>query len=382
MIFWTLAALMTLAASLSVILPMARGQRHAAAQSEHDLEVYRDQLGEVDRDTARGLIRPEQADEARAEIGRRILGLARNAGLARAGTGHAGTARMAGAVAVLAIPLISWGLYAEFGAAGLPGEPLSERAATNPADQTMAELVARAEAHLAANPEDGRGWDVLAPVYLRVGRFDDSITAYRNAVRLLGDTPGRQAGLAEALIGRAGGLVTAEARTALEKAVAADPENAGARFYLATALAQEGRMQEAATAWRAMAAELAPSSPWHGAAEEAAAEADRRLAAAGGEAKPAGPGPTQADVEAAQGMPDQDRKAMIEQMVSGLDAKLRDNPLDPEGWQRLIRSYVVLGRTDDARAALGRALDSLGRETEDGVRLAALASSLGLPATE
>ncbi|TGV50678.1 c-type cytochrome biogenesis protein CcmI, partial [Mesorhizobium sp. M2D.F.Ca.ET.160.01.1.1] len=99
--------------------------------------------------------------------------------------------------------------YVKLGSPDLPSQPLSERLGKNPADSSVDELVARAEAHLAANPSDGRGWDVLAPVYLRMQRFADAAAAYRNAIRLDGDSAVRQAGLGEAIAGAAGGIVSA-----------------------------------------------------------------------------------------------------------------------------------------------------------------------------
>jgi cytochrome c-type biogenesis protein CcmH len=255
---------------------------------------------------------------------------------------------------------------------------LSARLEKNPAESTLDELVARAEGHLAFNPEDGRGWEVLAPIYLRGGRFADSANAYRNAMRLLGESPDRLAGLGEALAGAAGGLVTAESRAAFDQAAALAPDNPKSRFYLATALAQEGRLEEAAAAWRAMLDRLPADSPWRGATQEAIAEAGRRMAAGAASA----PGPGEDDVEAAASMSPGDRAAMIEQMVSGLDAKLRQNPNDAEGWMRLVRSYAMLGRTDQARDALARGIKAVGGDSEDGKRLAALAASLGLSSTQ
>src|SRR5690606_11432512 len=119
------------------------------------------------------------------------------------------------------------------------------RLAKNPADSSIEELVARAEAHLAANPSDGRGWDVVAPIYLRMQRFSDSATAYRNAIRLDGNSAARQAGLGEAIANAAGGIVSTDAQAAFEAALKLDPSDAKANFYLAMGLAQEGRSEEA-----------------------------------------------------------------------------------------------------------------------------------------
>jgi cytochrome c-type biogenesis protein CcmH len=380
MLFWVIAAILTLGASLAVLLPLAASSKSASSSGDHDLEVYRDQLSELDRDAARGLIQPAEAAEARAEIARRILRLDNAGAAGKASVRQASvTARLVATAAVLVVPLVSWGLYSQLGSPDLPSQPLSERLAKNPADSSVDELVARAEAHLAANPSDGRGWDVLAPVYLRMQRFADAAAAYRNAIRLDGDSATRQAGLGEAIASAAGGIVSADAQDAFEAALKLDPANAKASFYLAVALAQEGRGKEAVAAWQAMLGRLPPDSPWRGAVEQALAKSSGSPEIASGGATN---GPDAGDVDAASAMSPADREAMINTMVAGLDDKLRQNPRDVEGWMRLVRSYVVLGKADQARDALSRAIAVFGADSDEAKKFTAFAASLGLTATE
>lgn len=368
MYFWLIAASMTLVASLAVLLPLVRGAVGQTGTASHDLEVYRDQLAEVERDARRGVIGAVEAEEARAEIARRILRLDQAAEPA-----VRGRAPMIASLAVLAVPVIAWGLYAELGSPGLPSQPLSARQNNNLADMRAEELVARAEAHMRANPDDGKGWDLLAPIYVRLGRGEDAVTAFRNSIRLNGATAEREAGLGEAIAVSAGGTISDAARAAFTRALELDPRNPKAAFFLANALAQDGKFAEAAQAWRTMLLALPTSSPWRGPTEQAIAETERQASAGG---------PSKADVEAASQMSEQDRNAMISSMVEGLDRKLRENPRDMEGWQRLIRSYQVLARPDDAREALGRAIAAFGTGSAEASRLQAFAASLGLSTTE
>jgi cytochrome c-type biogenesis protein CcmH len=380
MLFWVVAALLTLAACLAVLMPLVRDTGHEDSGKSHDLEVYRDQLAELDRDAARGLIDPNEAEQARAEIGRRILRLDVAAGQPANEPHRSPAPRAIGMAAVLAVPLVAWGFYVALGSPDLPSQPLRERLAKNPADSTIDELVARAEAHLTANPRDGRGWDVLAPIYLRLGRPGDAVTAYRNAITISGATAERESGLGEAMATAAGGMVSAQAQAAFERALALDEGSPKAQFFLAVAMAQEGRLTDAAGAWRKLLAGLPANSPWRTPTEQAIDEAGRRMA--GAEETDARNGPTKEEIDNAGDMSPADQSAMIEAMVAQLDEKLRANPRDAEGWRRLVRSYQVLGKPADARGALQRGVAALGPESEEARELEAFAASLGLPKTE
>jgi cytochrome c-type biogenesis protein CcmH len=363
--FWIIAALLTAAACMAVMAPFLRQARQTGGG--HDVEVYRDQLAEVDRDLERGSISPTEAEEARAEIGRRILRAADDR--ASAGATNSGRAvRATATIAVLAVPVLAFAIYWSIGSPGMSDQALSVRLASNPAENSVDELIARAERHLAENPSDGRGWDVLAPIYLRVGRDDDAVTAFHNAIRLNGSTAERETGLGDALFRASGGIVTADAQAAFLRALELDGGNGKARFYLALGLAQQGDTTAAVSGWQAMLADLPEESPWRGAAaqgiERAQAQADA--------------GPTPDDMQAAAELSEEDRAAMIEGMVAGLDERLRDNPDDAAGWRRLIRSYAVLGQPDEARDALARGLDGLGAESSEGVALAEFAAALGI----
>lgn len=347
MLFWVAAAVLTFAASLAVLIPLSRRTGGAGARA-NEINVYRDQLAEVERDVRRGLLAPEEAEQARTEIGRRILRADDDGIILKQDSGGAAF-RVAGAIAVVSIPLISWGLYSVLGSPNLPEQPLSARMSRDPSMNTPAELVARAEAQLAANPNDLRGWDVLAPIYIKMQRFDDAISAYRNALRLGGSSAIRQAGLGEALVYQSGGLITKEAQAAFEAALSEMPGMPKARFFLAMVKAQEGQTAEATNEWRDLASSLPQDDPWREAAQAMLARATS--------------GPDQQQVEAADQMAPADRVAMIEQMVANLDSKLRENPNDLEGWQRLVRSYLVLGRERDAADALSRGVTALGAGT-------------------
>ena len=367
MVFWILIALLTAAAIMAVLLPLGRPAATADAKG-HARRVYLDQLGELERDKAQGRIGGDEAEAARAEIARRLIAADRGAKETPTGSEGHQTARRATALLALAgIPVLSMALYLGLGSPNLPGSPLAARLGAPPAD-SIEVLVARVEERLAEHPEDGRGWDVIAPVYLRLDRPDDATRAFKNAIRLLGSNALRQAGLGEAIFSAKGGIVTAEARAAFEAANELDPAAIGPRFFLGLAAEQEGDVAAAADAWRTLLAEAPPDTPWRGPLSEALARVEPQSDDAGPDAK---------TVAAAQALPPGEQAAMIEGMVGSLAERLKGQPEDVEGWLRLIRSYVVLGRADAAaeaaRDALAGVTDAAGRG-----RVEALIADLGV----
>jgi cytochrome c-type biogenesis protein CcmH len=364
MTLWLLFALMTALAIFAVLWPLARGG--AVPRSGSDLAVYRDQLEEIQRDRAAGQIGDVEAEAAKVEVSRRLIGAA-DAQAATPGPVPAATAtwhrRLVAIIAVVILPLGVGGLYLKVGSPDLPGQALMARAADVP-NQSIDRLVLQVEAHLEANPEDARGWDVIAPVYLRLGRFDDAVKARRNLLRLAGETAERQADLGEALVGTANGIVTAEARTAFERAVALNAQDVKGRYFLGLAAEQDGHRADAVSIWRGMVESAPADAPWVGFVRQ-------ELARLGG-----GPGPD--DLAAAADMGPEQRMAMIRGMVAKLSDRLHHDGTDLEGWLRLVRSYMVLGERDKARAAAGEARHALASDPEKLRRIDELVKGLGL----
>ncbi|WP_176073168.1 c-type cytochrome biogenesis protein CcmI [Brucella intermedia] len=369
--FWLIAALLTLAATLVVLLPLTRRKQAFLPAEKNDLEVYRDQLREVEADAARGMIDPQSAEQARIEISRRILNAEKSAREAAEAAGKTAPGRLLAFLAVLAVPLVAWGVYPLFGKPDMPSMPLAERLSASADRGSVDELVARAEAHLAQNPDDVRGWDVLAPIYLRLGRAADAVNAYRSSIRIAGESFPRVLGLGEALATASGGTVTAEAEGFFRKAADLEPNDVRPQFYLAQGEMQDGRMDLAANRLQAFLDKAPADAPWRGQIEQAIARL-RDPAAVQQQPK----GPTADDVDAASSMSPEDRQAMIEGMVQRLDESLRQNSGDVEGWKRLVRSYMILNRRDAALDALNRGMTAL--EGESRSNLESFAAGLGL----
>ncbi len=241
----------------------------------------------------------------------------------------------------------------------------------------VTELIAKVEARLREHPEDGQGWDVIAPIYLKLGRFREAAAAFANAARIEGETARRLAGFAEATVLAADGVVGEEARLAFEKILKSDPRRPEPRFWLALAKEQDGKLADALADYKALLADTPGDAPWREAVEGRIAEVSRRIPGAD-KAGPRAPGPSAADVAAAERLAPEDRARMIAQMVDGLAQRLERDGRDLAGWLRLVNAYAVLDRKDDARAALTRARQNFPADEKALAELAALAKSLGL----
>jgi cytochrome c-type biogenesis protein CcmH len=376
MTLWFVLALMTLAAVFAVLWPLSRRDRQdsdGAGRSGSDLAVYRDQLAEIDRDVAAGLIGTAEAEAARIEVSRRLIAAAdRQDG--EAATPPRGAVFRRRAVALLALILLPLGalaLYLSLGSPRLPGLPLAARVQEAPATRSLESMVAQVEAHLERNPDDGRGWEVLAPVYMRAGRFEEAVRARRNALRLLGATAPREADLGEAMVAAADGMVTAEAKTAFERALSLDKADVKARYYTGLAAEQDGRPQEAVRLWRELLASAPADAPYRPLIQSSLA----RLAPTAGGTEA---GPSAEDMAAAGQLTPEQRGEMIRGMVARLSERLKADGADLEGWQRLLRAYVVLGDPEKARAALADARKALGADAEKRKKLDEFARGLGL----
>lgn len=374
--FWIIIALLTAAVALVLTYPLMRSYGAADTAREGEVAVYRDQLAELKRERESGLIGEAEAEYARAEIGRRLLAAA---------SGHSGEKSATvprrhnalASIVTLLLPLTGLCLYLFMGSPNAPDMPLEARLEQPGNDMDL--MIAKAERHLAQKPDDGAGWDVLAPIYFKTMRLGDAEMAYRNAIRLLGENPPRLTGLAETLIAANQGIVIEDARAALEKAEKTSPGNPRARFYLALSLEQAGKTAEARGAFAALLKDSPEGAPWiplvqahlqnTGGADIAAAP------------KPQAPGgPSAQDVAAASTMSPQDREAMVAGMVESLDARLRENPDNFEGWMRLVRSYAMLKNDEKARQALTDGLKAFPPGGEQGKQLLALAQQLGVNA--
>jgi cytochrome c-type biogenesis protein CcmH len=343
MLLWVTFAVMTAVALAALLWPVYRRSAPDAGGRDAELAVYRDQLAEIDRDAARGMIEAGEAQSARNEVARRMLAAAAPEEL-EPRRSSSGARRGVLVTALLAVPVVALSTYLAFGRPDLPGLPQSERLATAVERSDFVAMVAQVEAHLAANPSDSQGWLVLAPAYRGMGRYGEAADAFARALEFVPATAGLLTDLGEVVVLANEGLVTARARKAFEEALALDSSHAKARFYRALADRQDGNYAEAMAAWKDMLEGASADAPWRPAVESQLASLERDLSAA--------PQLSEDDLAQAEEMGAENREVMVRSMVDRLAQRLERGGHDLQGWLRLAQARAVLGERDAAVAAL------------------------------
>lgn len=392
--FWLPAALITAITVGLVALGFWRGMRLRGATGEvladgagekREMRIYAQQLREIERDLARGVVAPDEAGRMRTEISRRLLEADRTARPALVAAPV--PARWLGLALVVVAVAVAGFVYLRQGAPMYPDQPLAQRHAeaarmhaerpsqaeleaawqASPespeppeVDAEFTALMEQLRAALVNRPLDLQGFRLLARNEANIGNHAASAAAQRHVIELMGDEApvAEHVILAEQLILAAGGVVSPEAERVVEDILRRDPRNGPGRYYTGLMFAQTGRPDLTFRLWRGLLDESQPGAPWvphiRGTIEELAAIAGVRytlppLSAQGAR------GPSDADMAAAMQMSEEERAEMIGAMVEGLSARLGTQGGPAGDWARLISALGVLGEDARARAIWGEA---------------------------
>lgn len=335
MMFWIAAALLVALCLAAMLAPMIRGIGTLERRASYDMQIFRDQIREVERDVARGVVTPAEAEATRTEIARKLLAAAeaekREAAACRA---PRRASLVGGALTGAAVLALTGWLYSSQGSPGYPDQPLSDRVArAQAAVEETARIVEQLREAVAANPEDVQGHRFLARELFRLGRLAEAVDAQRRVLALLGDEAAATdyLMLAQLEFGAASGHLSPAAESALTEALARDPENPLARYFWGLKLLGDGKPEETRAIWSELVEEGPSDAPWVLAILQ---EMDAVVASPAPEdAAAPSPGPVE-----------------IEQMVASLGARLAETGGTAEEWAQLIRSLGVLGRIAKASA--------------------------------
>ncbi len=399
MMLWLLLTALLAGGVAFTCWPLIRRARLASGASS---DIYRAQLLEIDREQAAGLISDEDGRMARTEVQRRLIASTH-------GDGAPGETDMTSSerttfIAIAGFVAIGSGIiYAVVGSPGIAAAPARieglqvEAAGGQAAGATnvapVEDMISKLETRLKAEPDDAEGWRMLGWSKFRTNDYAGAAAAYARAVKLTPEDAETQSAYGEALSRASGGMVTAEALAALQAAVKADPADARARFLLGLKKEQDGQPAEALNDWLAMLRTAPADAPWYdevrGRVLELASSSGVDIASrlpparsTSGPAPQSAAGPTGADVSEAAAMSPQDRQAMIDGMVGRLDARLKVDGKDLDGWLKLIRARRVLGQDDLAARALADGQAAFPGDAAALARLkGAMTESLALPPT-
>ncbi|KAJ55658.1 hypothetical protein ACMU_13280 [Actibacterium mucosum KCTC 23349] len=404
--FWLVATGLVAIVAISLIVALMRG-RPVGTDTAPDMQVYKDQLSEIQRDLDRGVLNETEAERTRVEIARRALEADKAAQAMSAGAALPRPVTLGLSVLVLMVLIGGTGaVYWQLGAPGYADLPLEirkasaeERRATRmsqaeaeaqlppaplitPEDPDTAALIKQLRDVVAERPDDERGLTLLAGYEGWLGNFKAAYTAIGQVILIRGDEAQAEdyVALTEMMVQAAGGYVSPEAEAAIEQVLARDPNNGAARYFLGLMYAQNDRPDVAFRLWRILLNESTPQAPWYpvliselpGLAEAAGARFTPPQEAS------SAPGPSAEDMAAAAEMAPEDREAMIRGMVEGLADELATQGGPADKWARLIRALGVLGETDRAQAIYEEALSVFAGQDSDIGQLTTAAQSIGL----
>jgi cytochrome c-type biogenesis protein CcmH len=379
MILWAVLTVMTVLATTALIVPMLRWNE--TPDREGEIERLRGELERTDAKAASGELAPTAAATRRVRLQRKVLDAAADMPEQRPLR-----ERLVLPVALAAAGLVAiaaTGLYAALGRPDVANETL-DAAAGHPGGDVDASI-AQLESYLGANPSDADGWTTLGWSYMNVGRYAEAISAYARALEIMPGNPDLLAEQGQAITAAAGGQVTPEAQAVFRQALAADPDHAPARYFLALAKDQAGDREAAMDDWIAVISDAPEGAPWVGEirarvleiADERGIDISDRLPTSLAGVPRAGP--TAADVAAAQQLSAAEQQAMIQNMVDSLALRLAANPRDAEGWATLMRSRMNLGQSEEAAQAYARAQDVFAGDQAEQTMLRQAARELGVP---
>lgn len=390
MVFWIPVGLATVITLIWTLYPLLKREKDTpAARSSYDMQVFKDQLTEIESDEQRGVITEAEAQRVRVEVSRRLLAAAK---AVEGETPQLNAPKSASyglaALVIVAVSFGGLGLYRSWGHEGKPDLPLTENIAQRAAAQNDRPTQTEAEAFVLAQraetaglpdfealaqtgedaallaqlaevlkdrPDDLEGHRILTRNLAAAGRFIEAHAAEDQVLRILGDavTPEDELEHAELMILAAEGYVSPDSISALNVVMSAMPDNPRARYYAGMALAQYDQPREAYIMWNQLLQEGPEDAPWIPAIRAVIDDLGRQAGVAAQQAPLAGP--SDAQVQAAGEMTEAERSDMIRSMVAQLTERLDAEGGSMEEWVRLIGANTVLGEVDAAKQALADA---------------------------
>jgi cytochrome c-type biogenesis protein CcmH len=350
-VFIGISALLTLLVVAWLVRPLLRKPTGSGISSEKlNAAIHRDQLHALEADLARGVISQQDFETTRDELQLRLLDDTESfeASPKNRKAGFWTPKRTSLAVGI-SLPVLALGLYLQLGTP----EAINPVATAESNDHQMKEMIDSLAARLKANPNDPKGWAMLARSYKAMGRFEEAQLAFEKAGDIVKTDPDLLVDHAELTAILAGNKLEGKPQQMIEEALRLNPEHPMGLMMAGVAAYQNADYKNAVTRWEKLLTMLPPDSPD---AQQMQANIDDARAKGGLVATESNKLPPIPAGAAAGMTPDK-----INDMVDRLAARLKDNPDDLAGWARLARAYKVQKRLDEAAAAYaktGKLLDT------------------------
>ena len=264
-VFWSLAVVMSLLALLFVVIPVMRKQAgDDVDQDALNAEVTRTRLAELDQDLNSGRLEQDQYEAARADLERELLadvgGTVAQARPVRSG-------RWGALLVAVAVPASAALLYNTIGTQEIidllaehPAARQSQHAGA-PGQPSVEEMVAVLIERMQSNPDDLKGWSILARSLYVMNRYAEAVPAYRNVLRLGGgNDAGTLADFADALVATNNGQFTEESGNLLLKALELDPNHVKALWLAGHWQVEAGDNARALSYWEQAASLMPPTT--------------------------------------------------------------------------------------------------------------------------
>ncbi len=340
---WALVAGVLLIVVL-LILVKPKGVGHDADPLAH----YKEQLTEIDADLARGILDKESAASAKLEIERRIL----RTNTAKFQTVISSSGLSAVVPVATFVVVGSLAVYSFLGKPDAQSKPgvfvAMQNAQISEGGPTFKEALDKISLHLAENPDDVDGWNMMANTARSIGDYSLTVRAFENIARLKPTESRWRVEMLEAYLAMAQGKVTPAAKLVIQDILTLDPGHPAAHYYTGLARLQAGDSESAKAIWLALAERSPADAPWMPVINKNLAELGVRP-----------PKLSQEQIDSVAEMSEEERAEFVRSMMARLAAKLEENPTDSQGWVMLARSQASLGDEKAAINTLKTALDAV-----------------------
>lgn len=343
-LFIGIAALLTLLVVVWLVWPLLRAHKSEGVSAQRlNAAIHRDQLHALQADLTRGVISPQDFETTRDELQLRLLDDTESYEAAPAAKAAVFWTSKRTAVAVaVSLPLLALGIYSQL------GTPAAiDFVATAPMNEhQVQQMIDTLAVKLQANPDDPKGWAMLARSYKVIGRLEESRQAFERAGKLVDGEPDLLVDYADVLAALAGNKLSGKPEQLISQALRINPEHPMGLMISGVALFQRQDFNGAIARWEKLLSMVPPDSMDAQQLQGNIAEAQKRGGVATADNSKLAPVPA----DAAAGMtPDK-----INQMVERLANRLKDTPDDFAGWARLANAYKVQGRVEDAIGAYAK----------------------------